>query len=64
MTNEPRCPICGGLLNYDEVDIGVGTQIGNYRCDYCGWCLEQDDKEYCSYANGMDEVEVFNDDTG
>jgi len=31
------CPKCGAVLNYDEVDIGVGTQQGNFRCDQCGW---------------------------
>ena len=54
MTNELRCPICGALLSYDEVDIGVGIQTGNYRCDCCGWCLAQDADEYCNYATGME----------
>jgi len=31
------CPECNTSLNYDEVDIGVGTQQGNFRCDRCGW---------------------------
>lgn len=31
------CPKCNAVLNYDEVDIGVGTQQGNFRCDRCGW---------------------------
>ncbi len=53
MTNEHRCPICASLLNYDEVDIGVGIQTGNYRCDCCDWCPAQDDEQYCSYVNGV-----------
>jgi len=51
--DEMCCPICNKPLNYDEVDIGVGTQTGNYRCDCCGWCPDKDDEEYCSYATGM-----------
>lgn len=31
------CPNCGDPLEYDEVDIGVGTQVGNFRCPACGW---------------------------
>ena len=31
------CPECNAVLHYDEVDIGVGTQQGNFRCDRCGW---------------------------
>ena len=52
--DEMRCPICNELLNYDEVDIGVGIQTGNYRCDRCGWCPDRDDEEYCSQATGME----------
>ena len=48
------CPICGSELSYDEVDIGVGTQTGNYRCDVCGWYPDMDDKDIYSY-----EHEVF-----
>lgn len=32
-----RCPDCGAPLDYDEVDIGVGTLKGNYRCPDCDW---------------------------
>ena len=39
------CPDCRYELNYDEVDIGVGIQTGNYRCDYCGWWLERDEHD-------------------
>ncbi len=54
MTNEPRCPTCSGPLIYDEVDIGVGTQTGDYRCDCCSWTPEQDDEQYYSYINGVE----------
>ncbi len=36
MTDE-LCPECDGELEYDEVDIGVGVQRGNYHCPDCGW---------------------------
>lgn len=45
------CPICKEELNYDEVEIGVGTQTGNFRCDYCGWNPDRDDKEIWSYEH-------------
>ncbi len=32
-----QCPICDKELSFDEVDIGVGIQKGNYHCNYCGW---------------------------
>jgi len=32
-----KCPKCDGELSFDEVDIGVGTMQGNYRCNACGW---------------------------
>lgn len=31
------CPECGAELEYDEVDIGVGTMRGNPGCPECGW---------------------------
>ena len=31
------CPECGAQLDFDEVDIGVGVQRGNPRCDECYW---------------------------
>lgn len=37
MDDVGRCPECGEDLTYDEVDIGVGIQRGNARCDECGW---------------------------
>ncbi len=33
-----NCPDCGSnALDRDEVDIGVGTQTGPWRCLDCGW---------------------------
>lgn len=34
-----KCPHCGSAdqLWRDEVDVGVGTIYGPWRCDYCGW---------------------------
>lgn len=34
------CPQCGAELEFDEVDIGVGVQRGNYRCPECHWVPE------------------------
>jgi ribosomal protein S27AE len=34
----PECPECGEILQYDEVDIGVGVLRGNTSCPGCGWC--------------------------
>lgn len=31
------CPACALPLDYDEVDIGVGTLKGDFRCPDCGW---------------------------
>ncbi len=41
-----KCPKCGEELDCDEVDIGVGTLKGNYRCPNrdCGYS-DQDSKE-------------------
>ena len=48
------CPDCGCELNYDEVDIGVGIQTGNYRCDRCGWCPERDEPDAGTIAGWFD----------
>ena len=45
MTEEMKCPKCNEELNFDEVDIGVGIQKGNYHCDVCGWRAEEE----CDY---------------
>lgn len=50
MDSTPKCPICGSELSYDEVDIGVGVQTGNYRCDCCGWYPDRDDDDAASLA--------------
>ena len=52
--DDHRCSLCGELMNYDEVDIGVGIQKGNYRCDCCGWTPEEDNEQYYSYINGVE----------
>lgn len=31
------CPHCGENLEFDEVDIGVGTLRGNPGCPNCHW---------------------------
>lgn len=50
------CPVCKEELSYDEVDIGVGIQTGNYRCDSCGWYPDKDDEDIYSYEN--EEVQL------
>lgn len=32
---EPICPVCGCEMEYDEVDISVGTQRGPAACRNC-----------------------------
>jgi hypothetical protein len=32
-----KCPQCNDDCWRDEVDIGVGTQYGPWRCSSCGW---------------------------
>lgn len=32
-----KCPRCGEKIEYDEVDIGVGTLRGNAGCQACHW---------------------------
>ena len=41
---EPKCPMCGGKLDHDEVDIGVGVQWGPEFCIDCGWCADCGDE--------------------
>lgn len=50
-----ECPTCDSELNYDEVDIGVGVQTGNYRCDNCGWTPEQEDAYLGSLVEDSEE---------
>jgi hypothetical protein len=35
--SEMTCPDCGAECDRDEVDIGVGTQYGPWRCRECPW---------------------------
>ena len=42
--SDPRCPVCGGDLGHDEVDIGVGVQYGPEYCTVCGWCSDCGDE--------------------
>lgn len=37
MPNDDKCPRCGGPLEYDEADIGVGVQRWNPGCPECYW---------------------------
>jgi len=39
-----KCPSCDEELDCDEVDIGVGTMKGNYRCPNpdCGWAEKRE----------------------
>lgn len=36
-----KCPRCGEPLDFDEVDIGVGTMRGNPGCPACFWTPEK-----------------------
>ena len=45
MNDTEPCPDCGEPLDYDEVDIGVGVQRGNYGCPNCGWVPKALDEE-------------------
>lgn len=36
------CPKCGCPLEYDEVDVGVGTMRGNPGCPDCHWTPDRD----------------------
>lgn len=52
------CPRCGGELEYDEVDIGVGTMRGNPGCPDCGWMPNTHDDlcecETCQHERAAD----------
>lgn len=50
-----KCPVCGFELNYDAVDIGVGTQFGNYRCDKCGWNEQEENEKYLNHMGFIEE---------
>ena len=49
-----KCPECGNEECWrDEVDIGVGTQYGPWRCDECGWMEESNmgDESWHEFAD-------------
>lgn len=52
-----KCPECNAELSYDEVDIGVGIQRGNFRCDDCGW---SEQKEKVVERMERHKFEVYN----
>ena len=35
------CPHCGEACDREEVDVGVGTVYGPWRCPGCGWSAEE-----------------------
>lgn len=54
------CPECGHPLDWDEVDIGVGVQRGNYNCPSCGWVprdRDQDDLDMNDFDGWPDPEE-------
>jgi len=42
------CPKCGEVLDFDEVDIGVGVARGNFRCPNCFWSDDVATNDRCS----------------
>lgn len=42
MSKPEECPRCGGPLERDEVDIGVGVQTGPAGCPSCFWTEGED----------------------
>jgi len=52
------CPNCGAPLEYDEVDIGVGTLRGNPGCPECHWTpdnpREKGDDDGAEYSDPRD----------
>lgn len=50
MAGSYYCPVCGGALDHDEVDIGVGTMVGPSFCIDCGWSdSDGDETPFDSY---------------
>lgn len=46
-----KCPRCGSTLEYDEVDVGVGTVRGNVGCPECLWTPDiVDDLSHCPHS--------------
>lgn len=56
MSDEPYCPQCGGVLQRDAVDIGVGTMHGPAFCIDCGWSEDSGEPEaaFDSYEESDD----------
>jgi primosomal protein N' len=61
MNDIEPCPDCGEPLDYDEVDIGVGMQRGNYGCPNCGWVPKPYACGYCGSSLHADGEIVHND---
>ena len=61
MSGDPYCPRCGGALEHDAVDIGVGTMYGPAFCVDCGWSEDSGDPA----QNLFDDPEITDEsDTG
>lgn len=41
---EKNCPVCGAPCTRDEVDIGVGVQVGPWHCTECDWDEDSEDE--------------------
>lgn len=39
------CPVCGAPLEYDEVDVGIGTVRGRPGCPDCHWTPDRNPRE-------------------
>ncbi len=57
MTITDPCPECGEQLEFDEVDVGVGTLRGNPGCPNCGWSPKQDDEICAPDVTGDGEID-------
>lgn len=52
-----KCPRCGTELEYDEVDIGVGTMKGNPGCPECHWTpSEESISEKVAYVKSQGQT--------
>lgn len=51
------CPECGGPLEWDEVDIGVGVQRGPE------WCLDPDCAFNKHQSERLEDTRNYRDDT-
>lgn len=62
--SHPKCPKCGGEMECDEVDNGVGMQqVGPYGCPACHYVEDSlqflDDDTYAYPALGEDTPGVL-----